>query len=106
MSNESTVNNAAETPVDELLIGELTPQEMMGIQQVKGRINQSLMEIGHLEVRKAMLLAKCDQLEQQGQQVIGGARERLGIDDAETLQVTPDGKIRRVPQNKGAPQEG
>tara|TARA_Y100000310_G_scaffold164863_1_gene164603 strand:+ start:527 stop:967 length:441 start_codon:yes stop_codon:yes gene_type:complete len=92
-------NGAAEEPADELLIGELLPQEMLAIQQVKGRINQHLMEIGHMEVQKAMTLAKLDNLESQGQQVIKDARIRLGIDEGVTLQVTPDGKVRRVPPN-------
>lgn len=90
---------APEAPVDELLVGDLLPQEMLAIQQVKGRINQHLMEIGHFEVQKAMTLAKLDNLEQQGQQVIKDARLRLGISEDVTLQITPDGKIRRVPQN-------
>ncbi len=90
-------SNGAPDPADELLLGELTPQEMLGIQQVRGKINQHLMEIGHLEVQKAMKLASLDQLEQQGQQVIKDARARLGLDEAITLQVTPDGKIRRLP---------
>ncbi len=90
-------NGAAEAPVDELLVGELLPQEMLAIQQVRGKINQTLMEIGHLEVQKAMKLAALDQMEGQGQQVIKDARTRLGLSEDVTLQVSPDGKMRRLP---------
>lgn len=83
---------------DPLLLGELLPQEVMAMQQVRGRVNQHLMEIGHFEVQKAMLLAKLEQLEVQGQGIIKQARLRLGIEDDVTIQVTPDGKIRRYPQ--------
>ena len=81
-------NGAAEAPVDELLVGELLPQEML---------NQTLMEIGHLEDQKAMKLAALDQMEGQGQQVIKDARTRLGLSEDVTLQVSPDGKMRRLP---------
>lgn len=85
-------------PADELLVGELLPQEMLSIQKVRGRINQYLMEIGHLEVQKAMKLAALDKLEMEGQQVIAAARERLGIPGEVTLQLSPDGTLRRVPE--------
>jgi len=93
------LNGKAKPGSDPFQVGELLPQEVMQLQQVRGRINQHLMEIGHHEVQKAMLLAKLEQLEQQGQTVIRQARLRLGIDDGETIQVTPDGKIRRMPQH-------
>lgn len=85
--------------VDELEVGELTPEEMLKIQQARGRINQCLMEIGHLEVQKAIKLSMCDALEKEGQGVVAAARKRLDIDDTLTLQITPDGKIRKVPDN-------
>ena len=88
---------------DPLNVGELLPQEVMQIQQVRGRVNQILMEIGNLEVQKAMMMGKLEQLEQQGQGVVRQARLRLGVDDNETVQVTPDGKIRRLPKNMKSP---
>jgi len=89
-----------EEPVDELLVGELLPQEMMTIQQIKGRINQGLLEIGHMEARKAAILDTINNLEQQGQKVVQDARVRLGISEEFTLQVTPDGKMRRLPEQE------
>lgn len=98
MSEETMNTETTETVTDELIVGEMTPQEMMQIQQIRGRINQCLTEIGHLEVQKAMRLGQCETLERQGQQVMQDARQRLGLDENLTLQITPDGKIRNIPQ--------
>jgi hypothetical protein len=94
-----TTEEANKAPVDPNQVGEMLPQEMMQIQQVRGRINQCLLQIGHLEVQKAMKLSECESLERDGQAVIAAARERLGIDPEDTLQITPDGRILKMPSN-------
>lgn len=88
-----------EIPVDELQVGELLPAELTAIQNTRAQINQVLMEIGQLEVQKTMKMDQIAQVEAQGQQVVLKIRTRLGLGEGETLQITPDGKVRKLPPN-------
>lgn len=93
MSDNTETNKV---PLDPNQVGEMLPQEMVRIQQIRGRINQCLVTVGHLEVQKAMKIAECGELEQEGQAIIASARERLQLDPQDTLQLTPDGRLLRA----------
>lgn len=75
------------------VVGELSLSEMRLLEQLRGKANSVLLEIGNLEVRKALLLEQFGQCEAKAQEVLNGAAQRLGIPKGETWQVLPDGKV-------------
>lgn len=85
-------------PVDPSIIGNLTDQEMAGIQSLQGQSMNLQTQIGGLEVRKAHMLGMMQQLKDQGQSILDGAAGRLGIKPGEQWSVGPDGVVRRAPK--------
>ena len=75
--------------------GELSLSEMRLLEQLRASGDNVVREIGALEVRKAGLLARFDQIETQAQDVLHAVARRLGIPPEEAWQVTPEGKVLR-----------
>ena len=75
--------------------GELSLSEMRLLEQLRVAGDNLVREIGALEIRKAGLLTRFNQIDAQAQGVLLTAAKRLGIPPEETWQVTPEGKVLR-----------
>lgn len=86
---------AVESSAPHVEAGELSLSEMRLLEQLRVTGDNLVREIGALEVRKAGLLIRFNQIDAQAQGVLLTAAKRLGIPPEETWQVTPEGKVLR-----------
>lgn len=93
MSQEATPENIAVTSD---IVGELTVSEMRSIEASRQSADAIVREIGNLEVRKAQLLGRLNQIEAQAQATLNEAARRFGIPAGQSWQLLPDGKVRRT----------
>lgn len=73
--------------------GSLTPEELLAFNGTRSTVAQILQQIGGLEVQKNRLLSQIDDAESKAQEVLLGARVRLGISEDEPWRIQSDGKI-------------
>jgi len=102
MSDTTTDNND-----DSLIVGELSEQALKILHSLQASSENSVTEIGRLEVRKAQLIGNINTLNQRAQEILKAEGTRLGIEDGTPWQVV-DGKARIIPQGTppgGAPQQ-
>jgi hypothetical protein len=93
MSNVNEQNPAQ----DPLIVGELTTEENSVLQRLRSSMNGYLLEIGQLEVAKARLLGAIQNTEERANDVMKKVSERLDIGEKVQWQVTPDNKVRILP---------
>lgn len=74
-------------------VGTLTEEEMATISQLRQNANQLLNQLGQLELRKTRIAFQIERNESQAQEVVSGARERLGISEGTPWQIQEDGKV-------------
>jgi len=102
----------AETPEVPGSIGKLTPEEQQALVRIRQESQQLLAKIGEHEVLKMRLLARVDELDEQGQQHINTISKRIGITDGQQWVALQDGSIRLVnapapgQNGEGAPPPG
>lgn len=86
-------------------LGKLTPEEQAALMLIRQQTQQLLAKVGEHEVLKQRLLAKLDELDQQGQGHINGISKRIGVEDGRQWVALQDGTIRLVnnPGNAPAP---
>ena len=93
MSQDPTTENPTVTSD---ILGELTLGEMRAIEASRQNADTIVREIGNLEVRKAQLLGRHNQIEAQAQATLNEAAKRFGIPVGQSWQLLPDGKVRRT----------
>lgn len=75
----------------EKLLGELRPEEMALIMNLREQANNIVFEIGQSEVRKNRMMASLYETEERGRKVLAGVGQRLEIPPNSTWKVV-DGK--------------
>lgn len=66
---------------------------MATISQLRQNANQLLNQLGQLELRKTRIAFQIERNEAQAQEVVVGARERLGIPESSPWQIQEDGTV-------------
>ena len=93
MSDDNTVQFPTPDETESKQQMTLLPNEMMQLQNLRGKVRQLLEQVGQLEVQKAQKIAVMSQFESQAQQVMMAAAERLGIPKGTEWQAGPDGQV-------------
>lgn len=75
------------------VVGSLTEEETQTISSLRETANQLLAQIGQIELRKNRMVLTLERNEQQAQQILAGARERLNIPADAPWQVQEDGQV-------------
>lgn len=78
------------------VVGSLTEEEIQTISSLRETANQLLAQIGQIELRKNRMVITLERNEQQAQQILAGARERLNIPADAPWQVQEDGQVLAV----------
>lgn len=76
---------------DSKILGELRPEEMALIENLRQQANNVVFDMGQLEVRKSRLLASLYDTEERGRKVLANIGQRLEIPPNATWKVV-DGK--------------
>lgn len=100
---------AAEAPKDPSVIGQLTPEEQNGMLKIRAESQQLLAKVGEHELLKLRIVARIEELDAQGQNLIASVTKRLGLEDGAQWVGLQDGSIRLVnkpgaDQNQGGGQ--
>jgi hypothetical protein len=123
METENTTNSAPETAAPEAatpeataaeveaqipgVLGKLTPEEQQALMSIKQQSQQLLAKVGEHEVLKMRVLAKIDELDEQGQGHINAISKRFGLDSGTQWVALQDGTVRLVnPPQAGQTQGG
>lgn len=96
---------AGEVPPDPNIVGNLIPQEIGMLNQLRQQGNTLTTRIGLAELQKAKLLWQIQQIEDKAQEIMDAAGKRMGIPNGQVWQVTQDGKARLMAQ-PGLPPAG
>lgn len=88
-------------PVDPSIVGSMEQNEVAQLTSLQNQSMNIQTQIGGLEVRKAQMLGMMQQIKDQGQSILDGAAQRLGIKPGEQWSVGPDGVVRRGPAPGG-----
>jgi hypothetical protein len=81
--------------------GQLPTEVNNTVIQIRTKTQGLLLELGRLDVQRAVMVSQYNQLEAQLQGLLKIEAQRLGIPDGTTWQLTPEGLALGVP----APQE-
>lgn len=104
---EAPAADSAPTPEpteeDPSVIGHLTPEEQAALMKIRAESQQLLAKCGEYELLKLRVMARVEELDEQGQGLIAGVTKRLGLPPGSTWQGMQDGTIRLV--NKAAPDQ-
>jgi hypothetical protein len=90
-----------ENPADPSIIGRLTPEEQNAMMRIRAESQQLLAKVGEHEILKLRILARVEELDDQGQSIISGVTKRLGLPEGTPWHGLQDGTIRLV--NKPVP---
>jgi hypothetical protein len=90
-----------EQPADPSVIGRLTPEEQNAMMRIRAESQQLLAKVGEHELLKLRIMARVEELDDQGQEIIKGITQRLGLPDNTPWHGLQDGTIRLV--NKPVP---
>jgi len=86
-------------------LGKLTPEEQQALLSIKQQSHQLLAKVGEHEILKMRVLAKLDELDEQGQTYINAVSQRLNLEPGQQWVALQDGTIRLVnPPNAGQTQ--
>lgn len=95
-SNETPNETATETQEDPSVLGRLTPEEHQLLLQVRSESQPLLAKIGEHELLKSRILARLEELNSQGQEIMNAVSQRLGLKEGQTWVGLQDGTIRLV----------
>jgi len=95
---EAAASEEAKDPND---LGKMTPEEQGAILKIKQESQQYLAKLGEFDVMKARLLKKLEEMDAEGQAIMGAISQRLGLKEGEQWVAHQDGTIRRVPAPGG-----
>jgi hypothetical protein len=99
---ETTTETPTETPVTEEAakdpndLGKLTPEEQGALLKIKAESAQYLAKIGEFEVMKARLLHKLNQMDAEGQAIMGAISTRLGLTEGQQWAAHQDGTLHLI----------
>lgn len=93
----------AQAPTDPSVIGRMTPEEHNGMMKIRAESQQLLAKVGEHELLKLRIMARVEELDEQGQGLIAGVTKRLGLDPGTQWHGMQDGTIRLV-NRPAAPQ--
>jgi hypothetical protein len=89
------------------VLGKLTPEEQQALMTIKQQSQQLLAKVGEHEVLKMRVLAKLDELDEQGQGHINAISKRFGLEGGQQWVALQDGTVRVVnPPQAGQTQGG
>lgn len=86
----------AEAPSDPSVIGRLTPEEQGAMMRIRAESQQLLAKCGEHELLKLRIMARIEELDDEGQKIIAGITKRLGLPDGAQWHGLQDGTIRLV----------
>jgi len=104
--SEENVNTETATANQPVEVGSLTEEEMATISQLRQNANQLLNQLGQFELRKTRLAFQIERNEAQAQQVVSGARDRLGISEGSPWQIQEDGTVVAILNEEADADEG
>jgi hypothetical protein len=73
-------------------VGEIAPEIFAGVQGMRQRSTELLVEMGRLELTKQNILSELRRLENQSQTLLRQEADRLGIAEGASWHLTPEGK--------------
>lgn len=73
--------------------GSLTEEELAEFTRVRNIASQMIQQLGSLELRKNKLIRDLENNEQNAQQLLSQARQRVGISEDTPWQIRDDGTI-------------
>jgi len=89
------------------VLGKLTPEEQQALMAIKQQSQQLLAKVGEHEILKMRVLAKLDELDEQGQGHINAISKRFNLDSGQQWVALQDGTVRLVnPPQAGQTQGG
>jgi len=110
---EAAAAETPETPAAEAqaqmpgVLGKLTPEEQQALMSIKQQSQQLLAKVGEHEVLKMRVIAKLDELDEQGQGHINAISKRFGLEGGTQWVALQDGTVRLVnPPQAGQAQGG
>ena len=111
---EAAASEAPETPTAAEaqaqipgVLGKLTPEEQQALMAIKQQSQQLLAKVGEHEILKMRVLAKLDELDEQGQGHINAISKRFNLDSGQQWVALQDGTVRLVnPPQAGQTQGG
>lgn len=110
---EAAAEATPETPQAEAqaqipgVLGKLTPEEQQALMAIKQQSQQLLAKVGEHEVLKMRVIAKLDELDEQGQGHINAISKRFGLEGGTQWVALQDGTVRLVnPPQAGQAQGG
>ena len=86
----------AQAPTDPSVIGRMTPEEHNGMMKIRAESQQLLAKVGEHELLKLRIMARVEELDEQGQGLIAGVTKRLGLEAGTQWHGMQDGTIRLV----------
>lgn len=99
--------HAEEAPVsDPHDLGRLTPEEHQRLLQIRQESQQLLAKVGEHEFLKGRLIARVEELDASGQEIINAVSARLGLKEGQTWVGLQDGRIRLVDQSQNGQNRG
>jgi hypothetical protein len=104
--SEENVNQESAITNQPVEVGTLTEEEMSTISQLRQNANQLLNQLGQLELRKTRIAFQIERNEAQAQQVVSGARDRLGISEGSPWQIQEDGTVVAILNEEADADEG
>ena len=84
-------------------VGEVLPNIRQRLGQLQAQTREVTFQIGRMEVRKAELLTAIDQMNVEAKALVNSEAKRLGIPDGAPWQITGEGKVKLMPQEKVPP---
>lgn len=78
------------------VLGKLTPEEQQALTAIRQESQQLLAKVGEHEVLKMRVLAKIDELDQQGQGHINAISKRFNLEQGQQWVALQDGTVRLV----------
>lgn len=112
-NNENTQENAPpmeaqpdEGTPDPSVLGRLTPDEQNGMLRIRMESQQLLAKVGEHELLKLRIMARIEELDNQGQEIMASVTKRLGLPPGAPWSATQDGSIRLLQQEAPPPPQG
>jgi hypothetical protein len=93
---ETTTETTTEAPSDPSILGRLTPEEQGAMTRIRAESQQLLAKCGEHELLKLRIVARVEELDDEGQKIIAGITKRLGLPDGVQWHGLQDGTIRLV----------
>jgi hypothetical protein len=92
-------NNVNRPDFDELVVGELSSEEIQKLSTLRTSANSVIRELGEMEIRRAKMLGAFQSYEDQANIVLASVKDRVGITEGQAWQVSPDNKVRLIPSD-------